>query len=110
MAVPRFNLLKESPVRKLATVRQVKDVRPIDGADMIQLAVIDGWKCVVKKANFNQVIWLSTARSIRFCRFGWSSNFCENRLLSGCVMRTAYACVPLSCVGKFLKDFYCRST
>ena len=39
-------------MRKLATVRQVKDVRPIDGADMIQLAVIDGWKCVVKKNEF----------------------------------------------------------
>lgn len=39
-------------MRKLATVRTVERIDPIEGADMIQLAVVDGWKCVVKKDEF----------------------------------------------------------
>lgn len=39
-------------MRKLASVRQVADIRPIQGADMIELAIIDGWQCVVKKGEF----------------------------------------------------------
>ncbi len=38
--------------RKLATIRQVKEILPIDGADRIELAKIDGWQCVVKKNEF----------------------------------------------------------
>lgn len=39
-------------MRKLATIRTVHETRPIDGADMIELAVVDGWKCVTKKGEF----------------------------------------------------------
>ena len=39
-------------MRKLATIRTVRETRPIDGADMIELAVVDGWKCVTKKGEF----------------------------------------------------------
>lgn len=39
-------------MRKLASVRRVSEVLPIEGADMIELAVVDGWKCVVKKGEF----------------------------------------------------------
>jgi RNA ligase (TIGR02306 family) len=35
--------------RKLASVRQIADIQPIDGADMIELATVDGWKVVVAK-------------------------------------------------------------
>lgn len=38
--------------RKLATVRIIKDIRPISNADNIELAIIDGWQCVVKKNEF----------------------------------------------------------
>ena len=39
-------------MRKLATVRQIIDIQPIHGADAIELAIVDGWKCVVKKNEF----------------------------------------------------------
>lgn len=39
-------------MRKLATVRRVHAIRPIDGADRIELAEVDGWKCVIKKGEF----------------------------------------------------------
>lgn len=35
--------------RKLATVRKISDLSPIDGADKIEVATIDGWKIVVAK-------------------------------------------------------------
>lgn len=31
-------------VRKLATIRRIDNIQPIEGADMIELAVVDGWK------------------------------------------------------------------
>jgi hypothetical protein len=39
-------------MRKLVTVRTVAELRPIEGADVIELAIIDGWQCVVKKEEF----------------------------------------------------------
>lgn len=39
-------------MRKLVTVRTVKELLPIEGADRIELAKIDGWQCVVKKGEF----------------------------------------------------------
>ncbi|MGF3998920.1 hypothetical protein ACQX8C_14375, partial [Staphylococcus aureus] len=36
-------------MRKLATLRRVSALNPIEGADRIELAVVDGWQCVVKK-------------------------------------------------------------
>jgi RNA ligase (TIGR02306 family) len=35
--------------RKLATIRQITNIRPIEGADMIELAIVDGWNVVVAK-------------------------------------------------------------
>jgi RNA ligase (TIGR02306 family) len=41
--------------RKLASVRRIKEIRPIDGADRIVCAVIDGWELVTQKSNNFQV-------------------------------------------------------
>lgn len=35
--------------RKLASIRRISDIQPIEGADMIELAIVNGWKVVVAK-------------------------------------------------------------
>jgi RNA ligase (TIGR02306 family) len=39
-------------MRKLATIRYISELKPIEGADLIEVAVVDGWNCVVKKGDF----------------------------------------------------------
>lgn len=39
-------------MRKLVTVRQIKDITPIPGADFIAYATIDGWGTIIKKSEF----------------------------------------------------------
>lgn len=39
-------------MRKLATIRKIDALEPIDGADLIETASIGGWKVVVKKGEF----------------------------------------------------------
>jgi len=39
-------------MRKLASVRRITDIQPIEGADAIEVAVVDGWKVVIKKDEF----------------------------------------------------------
>jgi RNA ligase (TIGR02306 family) len=39
--------------RKLATIRTIDAINPIDGADQIEVATVGGWKVVVKKGEFN---------------------------------------------------------
>lgn len=39
-------------MRQLVTIRTVSELLPIEGADRIELAKIDGWQCVVKKGEF----------------------------------------------------------
>lgn len=39
-------------MRKLATIRKIDEIRPIEGADAIECAVVGGWNVVVKKAEF----------------------------------------------------------
>ena len=41
--------------RKLATIRRIKEIKPIEGADAIELAVVDGWQVVVAKNVGHQV-------------------------------------------------------
>ena len=39
-------------MRKMATIRTIDELRPIEGADAIECATIGGWKVVVKKGEF----------------------------------------------------------
>jgi RNA ligase (TIGR02306 family) len=39
--------------RKLITLRKIEDIKPIEDADFIEIAVVDGWNVVVKKGEFN---------------------------------------------------------
>jgi RNA ligase (TIGR02306 family) len=39
-------------MRKLASVRRIDEIRPIEGADAIEAAVVGGWVVVVKKSEF----------------------------------------------------------
>ncbi|MBR5486278.1 MAG: RNA ligase (ATP) [Oscillospiraceae bacterium] len=42
-------------MRKLASIRVISEIRPIPNADAIELAIVDGWECVVaKKDNYKQ--------------------------------------------------------
>jgi RNA ligase (TIGR02306 family) len=39
-------------MRKLASVRKIDEIRPIEGADAIEAAVVGGWVVVAKKSEF----------------------------------------------------------
>jgi RNA ligase (TIGR02306 family) len=39
-------------MRKLATIRKIDELNPIEGADAIECAVVGGWKVVVKKGEY----------------------------------------------------------
>lgn len=38
--------------RKLAHIETIAEIKPIKGADKIELAYVLGWQCVVKKGEF----------------------------------------------------------
>jgi len=40
--------------RKLASIRRIGSVSPIEGADNIELVTVDGWQCVAKKGEFTE--------------------------------------------------------
>lgn len=42
----------EEVKRKLASIRRISEIKPIEGADDIELAIVDGWQCIVKKGEF----------------------------------------------------------
>lgn len=41
-------------MRKLASLQRIKHVRPIDGADNIEVVGVLGWECVSKKGEFKE--------------------------------------------------------
>jgi RNA ligase (TIGR02306 family) len=45
--VKKFKIIEME--RKLATIRKISELRPIEGADKIELAIVDGWQVVVAK-------------------------------------------------------------
>lgn len=40
-------------MRHLASIKRIRELNPITGADKIERAIIDGYDCVVKKGQFN---------------------------------------------------------
>lgn len=42
----------ENGERKLVTIRKISEVLPHANADALELAIVDGWQCVVKKGEF----------------------------------------------------------
>ena len=38
-------------MRKLASIRRVRLIEPIEGADRIEIATVDGWKVVANKGS-----------------------------------------------------------
>jgi len=40
-------------MRKLATLQKIAEIRPIEGADNIEVVVVGGWQCVAKKGEFS---------------------------------------------------------
>lgn len=41
-------------MRKLASIRTIEAVHPIEGADKIEMVIIDGWQVVSQKGNFKE--------------------------------------------------------
>ena len=39
-------------MRSLATIQAINGMKPIEGADLIELVLIKGWQCVAKKGEF----------------------------------------------------------
>ena len=38
-------------MRKLATIREIRDIKPIPDADRIEVAKVDGWEVVISKKD-----------------------------------------------------------
>lgn len=45
-------------MRKMATIKRIKNLSTIDGADNIELAHIGGWQVVVEKGKFKVNEWV----------------------------------------------------
>lgn len=41
-------------MRKLASIREIADLLPIEGKDRIELAVVDGWQVIVQKGEYQK--------------------------------------------------------
>ena len=41
-------------MRNLVTIQEISAIKPIEGADAIELVLIKGWQCVAKKGEFKQ--------------------------------------------------------
>lgn len=39
-------------MRKLASIRKIKEIKEHKNADALELAIVDGWQCIVKKGEF----------------------------------------------------------
>ena len=86
--------------RKMASVQTVAEIRPIEGADRIEVAVVGGWQCVVGKGEFHagdKVAYLEIDTFLpggdpRFAAFmerGKKSMELDGQVVEGHVLRTA---------------------
>lgn len=46
-------MLNKDGVRELCYVARIKDIRPIEGKDRVECAVVNGWTIMVRKGQFN---------------------------------------------------------
>jgi hypothetical protein len=65
--------------RKLASVQKVVNIRPIEGADAIEVATVQGWDVVVAKKDAfkvgDNVVYIET---IQLCQRNRNTNFFVN--------------------------------
>ena len=54
-------------MRKLATIREIAEIKPIPDADRIEVARIDGWEVVVSKKDNFHVGEVNIRRSYEKC-------------------------------------------
>ena len=45
-------MLNEKKERELAYVVKVDEIRPIEGADRVEVAIVNGWHIMVRKDQF----------------------------------------------------------
>ena len=51
-------------MRKLATIQKIVNIKPIEGADKIEVAQVLGWHVVVKKGDFNKMTFVYIVKLI----------------------------------------------
>jgi len=58
LRIKERKMSKKQPIinhkRKLASIRKISKITPINGADNIEKVHIDGWQCISKKGEFNE--------------------------------------------------------
>ena len=50
----KYNRKEKTMSRKLASIQRVKAIKPIEGADRIEVVQVLGWNCVAKKGEFKE--------------------------------------------------------
>jgi RNA ligase (TIGR02306 family) len=51
-ATPEVAFEEPASERRLATIRRIAALEPIEGADRIEIAVVDGWRVIAKKGEY----------------------------------------------------------
>lgn len=70
-------------MRRLATIRLVDEVFPIENADRLEQVAIGGWRVVTGKGEFKKEIKLSTLRlTVHFLSMITDTNFLKKDALN----------------------------
>ena len=59
--------MENKDIRKLVSIKRIDKLKEIEGADLIELAIIGGWQSVVMKGQLNLMKKLFTLRLIHSC-------------------------------------------